>query len=88
MAERAPRALVGEPIARAGEPARLILEVGDELNAALIVIGSHGYKGLDRILGTTAAHVVNHAKRNVLVVHAGPMLSAARSNLPYRGGGS
>ena len=34
----------------------------------LIVIGSHGYQALDRVLGTTAAKVVNHADRSVLVV--------------------
>ncbi len=34
----------------------------------LIVIGSHGFGGLDRLLGTTAGKVVNHADRNVLVV--------------------
>ncbi len=34
----------------------------------MIVIGSHGYSGFDRVLGTTAAKVVNHADRNVLVV--------------------
>ncbi len=38
--------------------------------ADLIVIGSHGYGVLDRLLGTTAAKVVNHADRNVLVVRA------------------
>ena len=37
-------------------------------NVDLIVIGSHGYRGLDRILGTTAGKVVNHADRNVLIV--------------------
>ena len=36
----------------------------------LIVIGSHGYGGLDRILGTTAARVVNHAPCSVFVVRA------------------
>jgi nucleotide-binding universal stress UspA family protein len=40
------------------------------LDAALIVIGSHGYTGLDRVLGTTAARVVNHADRSVLVVRS------------------
>lgn len=34
----------------------------------MIVIGSHGYGLLDRILGTTASKVVNHADRSVLVV--------------------
>jgi len=35
--------------------------------ADLIIIGSHGYRGLDRLLGTTAAKVVNHAECSVLV---------------------
>lgn len=34
----------------------------------LVVVGSHGYSGLDCILGTTAAKVVNHAPCSVLVV--------------------
>jgi len=34
----------------------------------MIVIGSHGYGGIDRILGTTAARVVNHAACSVFVV--------------------
>jgi len=38
--------------------------------ADLIVIGSHGYGGLDRVLGTTAARVVNHALCSVLVVRS------------------
>jgi nucleotide-binding universal stress UspA family protein len=33
-------------------------------------MGSHHYQGLDHVLGTTAAHVVNHARRDVFVVHA------------------
>lgn len=39
-----------------------------EHDADLIVIGSHGYGIFDRIVGTTAAKVVNHADRSVLVV--------------------
>jgi len=35
---------------------------------SMIVIGSHGYGGLDRILGTTAARIVNHALCSVFVV--------------------
>ena len=42
------------------------------LEANLIVIGSHGYGGLDRVLGTTAARVVNHALCSVLVVRSVP----------------
>ncbi|MBX3187137.1 MAG: universal stress protein [Labilithrix sp.] len=36
----------------------------------MIVIGSHGYGLLDRLVGTTAAKVVNHADRSVLVVRS------------------
>ena len=35
-----------------------------------IVIGSHGYDVLDRLTGTTAAKVVNHADRTVIVIRA------------------
>jgi nucleotide-binding universal stress UspA family protein len=45
----------------------------------LIVIGSHGYGGLDRVLGTTAARVVNHALCSVLVVRP-PEAQAAHAS--------
>ena len=45
-----------------------ICTAAKENDVDLIVIGSHGYGGLDRLLGTTASKVVNHADRNVLVV--------------------
>jgi nucleotide-binding universal stress UspA family protein len=45
-----------------------ICTAAKENDVDLIVIGSHGYGGLDRLLGTTAGKVVNHADRNVLVI--------------------
>jgi nucleotide-binding universal stress UspA family protein len=45
-----------------------ICRAAQVIDASLIVIGSHGYGALDRVLGTTAARVVNHADRSVLVV--------------------
>lgn len=51
-----------------GVPWDTICTVAKEDNVDLIVIGSHGYDILDRIVGTTAAKVVNHADRSVLVV--------------------
>jgi nucleotide-binding universal stress UspA family protein len=45
-----------------------ICRAARERDVDLIVIGSHGYSGIDRVLGTVAAKVVNHADRNVLVV--------------------
>lgn len=46
-----------------------ILRAAEEYAVDLIVIGSHGYHGLDRILGTTAGRVTNLAHRNVFIVH-------------------
>jgi nucleotide-binding universal stress UspA family protein len=53
-----------------GTPWQSIERAANEEDADLIVIGSHGYGGLDRVLGTTASKVVNHADRAVLVVRA------------------
>lgn len=64
-----PGVLVEPPVVRIGQPWRLILAVAEETDADLIVLGSHGYHGLDRILGTTAARVANASTRHVLVVH-------------------
>lgn len=51
-----------------GVPWDTICTVAKEEDVDLIVIGSHGYDVIDRIVGTTAAKVVNHADRSVLVV--------------------
>jgi len=60
---------IAPAVTRDGQPWRVILEVANELNVDLIVMGSHGYYAFDRILGTTAGKVVNLARRNVMVVH-------------------
>jgi nucleotide-binding universal stress UspA family protein len=52
-----------------GDPWRQILDVARAANVDLIVIGSHRYHGVDRILGTVSSKVVNHADRDVFVVH-------------------
>jgi universal stress protein F len=51
-----------------GNPWPSIERAAAENDVDMIVVGSHGYHGLDRVLGTTAAKVVNHADRSVLVV--------------------
>jgi nucleotide-binding universal stress UspA family protein len=58
----------GDHLTRIGRPAQVIVELADELGADLLVIGSHGYGPVDRLLGTTAARVVNTANISVLVV--------------------
>ena len=51
-----------------GAPWQSICAAARSVRADLIVVGSHGYSGVDRLLGTTAAKVVNHAPCSVLVV--------------------
>ena len=51
-----------------GVPWESICDSARRHEADLIIVGSHGYSGLDRVLGTTAAKVVNHASCSVLVV--------------------
>lgn len=57
------------PTVKIGVPWRRIVEASEELDVDLIVVGSHGYHGLDRLLGTTAGRVANLAHRHVFVVH-------------------
>jgi universal stress protein F len=68
LAERAPPAIVEGILTSFATPADGICALAKERDVDLIVIGAHGFSGLDRLLGTVAAKVVNHADRNVLVV--------------------
>ncbi len=68
MAGRVAPSLIERISTRFAIPWDGICRAAREDDVDLIVIGSHGYGGIDRILGTTAAKVVNHADRNVLVV--------------------
>ncbi len=70
--------LWGERVCRIGRPAQVIVALADELRADLLVIGSHSLDVLDRLLGTTAARVVNHAHCSVLVVR--PPETAAQAD--------
>ena len=51
-----------------GHPADVLCGVAQEIGADLVVVGTHGYGGIDRLLGTTAAKVANRAPCSVLVV--------------------
>ena len=57
-----------------GVPWQAISHTAQAIHADLVIVGSHGYGGVDRLLGTTAAKVVNHSPCSVLVVKdaAGP----------------
>jgi nucleotide-binding universal stress UspA family protein len=72
LAKRIPAGVSFEARQDIGAPWQAICEAGRQVQASLIIIGSHGYAGLDRLLGTTASRVVNHADRSVLVVRPQP----------------
>ncbi len=71
IANRAPDIAVAETLITFGLPGHMILEVADMLRVDLMILGSHGYKGWDHVLGTTAATIADRSTHNVLVVHAG-----------------
>lgn len=68
IAKNVPDALIEAVDVIIGTPWDAICREATSVDADLVVIGSHGYSGFDRIIGTTAAKVVNHCDRSVLVV--------------------
>jgi universal stress protein A len=61
--------LEAESILRTGNPFEEIVNAAKEIGVDLIVIGSHGYAGLGRLLlGSTADRVLQYAPCPVLVV--------------------
>lgn len=57
--------------ARIGKPGKEILGLAEDVGADLILVGTHGYTGVQRLLmGSTAEHVVREAGCPVLVVRA------------------
>jgi universal stress protein F len=68
LASAIPAGLVERITTELATPWDGIVRAARHMDADLIVIGSHGYGGLDRLLGTTAAKVVNHADRNVMII--------------------
>jgi nucleotide-binding universal stress UspA family protein len=73
MAERlAALGMQAEPSLRAGDPAHEILATATERGADLIVVGSRGLEGLERLLlGSVARNVLVHARCSVLIVRSG-----------------
>ncbi len=63
------KGLKADPVLRVGNPFEEIVSVAKELRVDLIVIGSHGYGALGRLLlGSTAERVIQYASCPVLVV--------------------
>lgn len=58
-----------EGIVKIGEPYNLIISAAKAKKADLIVMGSHGRRGLSRLLmGSVTERVIGHAKCAVLVI--------------------
>ncbi|MFN9114663.1 MAG: universal stress protein, partial [Bacteroidota bacterium] len=55
-------------IAREGDIFSTIAEIGEEIEASLIIFGTHGVKGMQHILGAFALKLVVSAKSPVVIV--------------------
>jgi nucleotide-binding universal stress UspA family protein len=55
-----------------GDPREALLDLARREGVGLIVVGSHGRTGLEKLLmGSVASHIVTHAACSVLVVRRG-----------------
>jgi nucleotide-binding universal stress UspA family protein len=71
MARVKDRGIEIRPVSIVGDPQTRILEVAKETNAQLIVMGTHGRRGLSRLLlGSTAETIVRTSPVPVLTVRA------------------
>jgi universal stress protein A len=69
--ERIPAAVRSETIVTTGDPAEQVLETARDLDADLIVMGTHGRKGLGHlVLGSVAERVVRESPIPVLTAHS------------------
>jgi nucleotide-binding universal stress UspA family protein len=75
-------------IVRSGDPAATLLEVADDVDADLVVLGTHGHPRPDALLlGSVARTVADRARRPTLVVPAAPgpvHLCRSRDDQPER----
>jgi universal stress protein A len=72
LMKEAPNVRFRPPIVVEGDPFRRILDVAHDVDVDLVVVGGHRRHGLERVLGSVASNVVNHADRDVLVVRDTP----------------
>jgi nucleotide-binding universal stress UspA family protein len=69
-ADGAGEAGVPSQVARLGDPASAILDVAEEVNADLVVVGNRGMEGGKRfLLGGVRMKVSDHCPRHLLIVH-------------------
>jgi nucleotide-binding universal stress UspA family protein len=71
---------------REGRTVDEILDLSEELDVGLLIVGSRGLGGAKRILlGSVSEGIVNHARRPVLVVPGGQDAWPAGAKSPYTG---
>jgi nucleotide-binding universal stress UspA family protein len=64
-----PKGVELETYAREGDPAEVIIQVANEQQADLIVVGSRGLTGIQRfLLGSVSSKVSHHAPCSVMIV--------------------
>jgi nucleotide-binding universal stress UspA family protein len=69
-ASRRNAAQIGEVMLRTGDARDVILKTADEVSADMIVMGTHGRRGVRRaLMGSVAESVVRTAKCPVLTIH-------------------
>ena len=72
-------------VLRTGDPAGLIVSVAEELSADLIVMPTHGNRGiLGLIVGSVAERVVREAKRPVLTIRPSSKAGPKHVSIPIR----
>jgi nucleotide-binding universal stress UspA family protein len=70
IAKRKNKGVPLQPVIRQDVPYRAINAVADEMKADLIIIGTHGRRGISRaLLGSVAENVIRTATRPVLTIH-------------------
>ena len=71
MVERYKREMQVDTIVRQGVPWEEVHAVADEVDADMIVIGTHGRKGIARaLLGSVAEKILRTSRRPVVAIHA------------------
>lgn len=72
LARHLPEGVAAETLIREGAPAETIIATAQEWQANLIIIGTHGRGGLERlVVGSTAESVLRAATCPVLTIRAG-----------------
>jgi nucleotide-binding universal stress UspA family protein len=67
-ARAVPRETLAGTRVELGVPWQAVCAAAQSEDVDMVIIGSHGYGGVDHLIGTTAAKIVNHIDRPVLVV--------------------